>query len=140
MSDSTDASAAGTPEEAPKPALPEAVNLQNSVKERLDESERGDRSVRERVVEALVEEELERRAGVLSAALVRRKDAEAALRKIKPDQTTFAADGTETSVFSKEKFQERKKAQERLTKLDAAIDKVIAEPSAEAYKKLGDLK
>jgi hypothetical protein len=146
MSDSTEAGVpAPTPEPTPAPAptppaLPEAVNLQNSVKERLVEAEGGDKSARERVVSTLVEQELERRAGVLTTALGKRKELDSAFRKIKPDQVTVDAEGVETAVFTKSKHTERKKSLEKLNKLDGLINKVIGSPSAEAYKKLGDFK
>jgi hypothetical protein len=128
---------APAPEEKPKPALPQAVQLQNAVKEGVKGLDTGDTSARSRVVDSLVEQELVRRTGVLSAALTKRKDLQSALNKIKPDQVTVDPEtGDERGVFTKAKFQERKKALETLAKLDKQINAVITDPSPQTYQKL----
>jgi len=41
--------------------------------------------------------------------------------KIKPDHETFDPDGKPTKAFSKEKFEEMRKAKEKLAKMDTAL-------------------
>ena len=144
MSDSTEA---GTPAPTPdstslevrtRPPLPEAVALQKTVKERLKTTDvkDGKESARERVVAALVEEEIVRRTGLLTRALGKRKELSSLVDKCKPDQVTIDAEGNENAVFTKVKHQERKKALEKLGKADKAINAVLVNPSAETYTKL----
>jgi len=134
--------AAEQPQEDVK-AIPAAVQLQNDVKTEVAslDAKGAETSVRSSVIKSLAGEEVRRRVSVLSLALTKRKDAESAVKKIKPthvtatDQTT----GVESKAFTKKEIEERNKLQKKLDKLDAAIGAVIETPSAATYGKLTDL-
>ena len=136
--DSTPESSDSTPE---KPRMPAAIQLQLDVKKKIADVETGGKSARQRVVGAMAEVEMERRVGVLTAALQKRRDLDGDLKKIKPDNVFVDAEGNEVmSSYLKGSQQAMKKLRERRDKLDRLIDAVCLKPTPEAYDKLSKLK
>lgn len=94
-------------------------------------------TVKKRLVDTLVEREVVNRVDMLDKALVRLKDAKKEFDKIKPDVDSFDADGKlVSSLYSKAKADERKKAGELKEKLEKAIDQAL---SGESFDKLREL-
>ena len=124
--------------------LPSAVQLVNDVKSAISDKETNV-SIRDRVVKQLVEQEVSRRASLLASALDKRREADKELQKIKPDTTFFDPSSNNWSqpCFSKNAFETRKKAQEKLDKIDKAIDKAVNDADYSELEKLsksGDTK
>ena len=123
--------------------LPAAIKLQNDAKaqvERTDQPNTGG-NVRELVVNSLAEAEIKRRTEVLKDALNKRGKLEGEIRKVKPS-LSLGVDpdtGKEVKRFTKKEADDRKKLVEKLDNLDAAIAKVLDEPSGETYGKVKDL-
>jgi hypothetical protein len=87
---------------------------------------RGD--VRERLIGTLVEREIGQRVDVLDKALSKREQLERDIRKLKPDDVSYDGDGNVVSAhYSKAKYEELKKAKDKLAKLDTAIEKALAD-------------
>ena len=84
-------------------------------------------TVRDRVVDVLVEEELTKRSNATVAVVRKLDEAVAALRKVdRPDTETFNSDGTPASqTYSKARLDEIKKAKELVDKLSNALDKAF---------------
>ena len=92
--------------------------------------------VRTRLVGALVERELSKRVDTLDKALVKRRELVKDLEKIRAEDT-FDAEGTKVpGTFTKAQNEQRKKAKERLTKFDAALERAFA---GEGFDKLSQL-
>ena len=128
---------------ADEPKLPAAVQLQNDVKKEINTLDKPGSvtSARQRVIDDLAQQELDRRVSVLATALGKRKELSIQVKKVKPDQVFYDAEGNKTSEsFTKAKADELKKLKNKLEKLDGLINTVIEAPSAEAYQKLGDFK
>jgi len=84
--------------------------------------------VNEKVVDHLVALELEKRSTAIVGGLDKLRGLQNDLRKIRPDVGgAFAEDGTETkpTLYSKAKFDERKKLIEQIEKLEKALDLAI---------------
>lgn len=119
-------------------AHPEAITLQNQVKLSIINADKAG-TIRTRVVDTLVEEEIDHRAGLLTKALAKRKAQAKELNKIRPDQCAFNSDGTPAfEHFSKPKLQERQKATQNLAKIDKAIDAAILRADYEGVKKIAE--
>ena len=93
--------------------------------------------IRQMVVDWMANDEVEARKQLVYNAIKDREKLEREIVKIKPDHETFDAEGKPTKMFSKEKFDELKKAKERLAKLDVAIDEALGTPPK--YEKLKNL-
>lgn len=86
------------------------------------------------VVEILVDRELVKRSRALVIVIDMLSEAEGQLRKMKPDQVFYDADGKETaSAFSKAKNDESKKLKEKIAKFEKAIDKAISGDFSDVY-------
>lgn len=84
--------------------------------------------VNEKVIDALVDREVEKRTKLIVDSLDKLRSLQGELRKIKPDVgQSFSEDGTETkpTQYSKAKFEERKKLLEQIAKLQTALDVAI---------------
>lgn len=82
--------------------------------------------VKERVVNLLVEKEVNRRTELISQGLTRLSELDKENRKLsKPDHVTYSGDGTKSEVFSKDQFEQREKLHEKIDKLEKAIAKAI---------------
>lgn len=93
--------------------------------------------VQNRIIDLLVEREVSARVDMIDQALAKLVAFKKDLEKIKPDTSTFTEAGVETRVFSKAKFEEKKKLEEKIAKLEGALDKAL-ENSGE-YNKLVDV-
>ncbi len=84
-------------------------------------------TVRERVVDVLVEEELTKRSNATLAVVRKLDEAMINLRKVdRPDTETFNADGTPASqTYSKSRLEDIKKAKELVEKLSNALEKAF---------------
>lgn len=79
-----------------------------------------------RLVNELVDIEVQARVKALREAVSAREVAEKTLNKIQPDQASYDANGNVVSnTFSKAKLEELRKAKENLKKIDEAIDKAV---------------
>lgn len=84
--------------------------------------------VQGRVVDVLVEKELQKRSDAVVKGLEKLKEAEKDLYKIKPDVCSYNADGSTLSEgWSKPKLEEKKKAEEYVAKITSAIEKALAD-------------
>ena len=120
-------------QEAVAAQIPVAVQLANDVKDAVKGQD-----VRGCVVDFLVKEEVEKRKTMLVKALVARKEAETAVRKVKPDMLTYDETGkVVTSGYTKKTADELKKAKESLARIDKAITAAINEANYDGLKNVG---
>ena len=92
--------------------------------------------VRSRVVSALVERELVKRVEMLDKGLAKLRDVKRDLDKIRPP-VSYTADGQKVEgTFSKADFENLKKARERVTRLESALEKAFA---GQEFDKLANL-
>ena len=85
-------------------------------------------AVNEKVIDALVVRELEKRSDAVLTGLDKIRGLQNDLKKIRPDVGgAFDEDGTEVKpiLYSKAKFEERKKLNEQIEKLQKALDLAI---------------
>jgi hypothetical protein len=85
-------------------------------------------AVNEKVIDHLVSIELEKRSSTIISSLEKLRGLQVELKKIRPDVGgAFDEDGNETkpTLYSKEKFEARKKATEQIEKLQKALDSAI---------------
>ncbi len=79
-----------------------------------------------KVIDKLASLEIEKRADALLNGVNAAISAKRELQKIKPDQQSFDASGkVVTETYSKAKVEERKKAEEKLAKIEAAVEKAV---------------
>lgn len=82
--------------------------------------------VENKVVDVLVQRELDRRSTALVTIIDRLDKAERDFRRLGADVITFDENGAKTSeAFSKARVDERKKAKEQIDKMTKAIDKAL---------------
>lgn len=85
-------------------------------------------AVNEKVIDALVARELEKRSDAVIKGIDKLRTMQNDLKKIKPDVGgAFDENGAEIkpTLYSKAKFEERKKALEQIAKLQNALDLAI---------------
>lgn len=85
-------------------------------------------AVNEKVIDALVARELEKRSDAVLGGLDKLRTMQNDLKKIRPDVGgAFDEDGNEVkpTLYSKAKFDERKKLNEQIEKLQKALDLAI---------------
>lgn len=128
------------PAPAPK-ALPEAVTLQNDVKQALKTQDANGASdnARSRVVKELVEHEMSKREETLADALKKRSAIEKEIKAVKPNITRNGA-GEKVESFTDADWKKREKLQQKLAKFDKLFDAAIATPNTETYNKLREFK
>lgn len=115
--------------------VPAAVAIRIDVKGKVEQAHTAG-TIRSRVVDQLVEEEIGRRADLLAKVFAVREQTARDLDKLRPDQVFYNDKGEKVNeTFSKAKFEERKKATEKLGKIDKALDKAINEANYEDLKK-----
>lgn len=120
---------------APVPApVPATISIKTEAKEQIKAK---NATIRETVIERLVEAELDNRATILAKAIEDREKKDRDLKKIKPDNVVYdAATSEKKETYTAAKFEERKKAQEAINKLDKAIDAALAvDPNWDELKK-----
>lgn len=85
-------------------------------------------SVRDAVVNELANREIARRTNAVVKGFDLLAEAQKELNKIKPDQVSFNGDGTKAQeLWSKAKLEEKKKAEAKIAKITAALDKATAD-------------
>ena len=132
------------------PTLPHAVQIRADVKKRVsDDCKSG--VVRDRIVNQLAEEEIDKRTKALAAALTKRDEIQRDIDKItkNPGQKTFtiATDGSgkvdlkkpDTATFDESQAKEYNQLLDRLEKGDKAIEMAM-NPDNPDFTKLKDLK
>lgn len=84
-------------------------------------------AIRQRLIEKMVGEELEKRVDLLDKAFQKRFELTTALHKInRADQETYNADGSvATQSYTKPRLEEIKKAKEALEKHENALEKAL---------------
>ena len=83
-------------------------------------------TVRDALVKTLTDREVSRRVEALDKALLKRRELQKEVEKIRPKKV-YNADGTEAAgTFSQEEFSNLKKAKEKLAKFEAALEKAFA--------------
>lgn len=83
--------------------------------------------VRDRVIRSMVEKKLSARADIAERALLKLKDSDKELKKLVPDLEQYA-EGSDKPVraYSKERREQRKKAEESKSKLERALETVLS--------------
>ncbi len=118
--------------------VPVFAQLRDKIKDHVDKSKD---SLLDKVSSVLAEKEIERRTVLLISVFEKRKEAERALNKIKPDSILFDANGVKVSEgFTKAGMESLKKAKEALAKIDKAIEKAVNEANFEEAMKVKDMK
>ena len=92
--------------------------------------------VRSRLVSALTERELSKRVDMLDKALVKLKELKKEADKIRPETFVDLAGNKVEGNFTKANWETKKKAMEKLTKLEKAVEKAFA---GEEFDKLANL-
>lgn len=88
-----------------------------------------------KVVDALVNVELERRAGLVHAALRKVDELTDKRKKInEPDVTNFDGEGKEVKMTSAGRMADRKKLDREIEQLNAAVDAAIGETDADKQR------
>ena len=94
--------------------------------------------VREIVIRTMVDAEVNRRTNMLVEAIQKAEQQRRELRKFKPDQISYTENGEVASAtWSKEVLEDKKKATEKLEKLERAIEKAL---TAGEFNDLSNLK
>jgi len=115
-----------------KPAI--AVELKKEVKSKVEEASTNG-TIREMVVEQLVEVEVGNRGTLLKDALDFRDSLFKEFNKVKPDQVQCDETGKVVNEFwSKGRAKELKEVTEKLHKLDGAINKAVEKADYENLK------
>jgi hypothetical protein len=114
-----------------------AANLIAEVQKRVAGS--GD-DLQAAVVEAMVRKELAGREAAIIEALGKLDALDSAIRRLRPDDVKYDADGNKVSeAYSKAKYDELKKLREQRDKLDKLIDRAFTTtPDFAAMKKAAD--
>ncbi len=132
-----------TPASPAAPELPAAIVLANDVKAAVKATDTpgADGNVRSIVIADLASAEVKRRTSLLADALIKRKGLDDARKKITPTIPLGYDPETKKDkfAFDKKSHDALEKADQKLAKLDAAIGKVIEDPSTESYNKLKEV-
>jgi hypothetical protein len=111
-----------------------SVEFWASVRSQVDAKKNG---VAGTVIEHYVEREINSRVEKTIQAIDMLDDLEKQLRKLKPDQEQWDADGKLVSAFySKAKLEERKKITDKSDRIEAALLDVFEKADFEKFKKL----
>ena len=97
-------------------------------------------TVRDALIQTLTSREISRRVELLDKALVKRKEMQKEIDKIKPKKV-FNADGSEAAgTFTQEEFNSLKKAKEKLVKFEKALESAFQGEASgfDALSKGGD--
>lgn len=83
-------------------------------------------NVEDKILDTFVDREVDKRAKAVVNVIDQLVKLEQDLRKIKPDQQFFDADGKETGAsYSKTKVEEKKKLEDRIAKFTNAVNKAV---------------
>jgi len=86
--------------------------------------------VKSKLVDLLVTREINYRVDLLDQALAKLKDLKKELMKVHPDQEHYTSDGVKSLTYSKAKFEEKKKLEDKIEKLDTAIENAMSSPNS----------
>lgn len=92
--------------------------------------------VTEQIISVLVGRKVSERVTLLDEAIAKMLHQKKELAKFKPDQVTFDTAGNKQEVFSKAKFDEKKKAEDKAQSLLSALDKAISTMTNDDFAKL----
>lgn len=122
----------------PTPSPPEKDSAAKILSDIASQVEGSTPQVRENLIAALVQKELDQRLQLLLVAMQKRAEALGELRRIDhPDIVGYDQAGAEVvGHYSKERLKERKEKRERLAKIETAIEKALEND----WSKLRDLK
>jgi chaperonin cofactor prefoldin len=111
-------------DEAVKASSSKSKSLHTMVRTKIEGSTD---AVFNRVVDRLAEDEIKKREDLLVQGLAKLDEADKEVKKIKPDQGSYDADGKliGEATFSKAKADELKKAREKLEKISNALEKAF---------------
>lgn len=109
------------------------VSLTEEVATLVSDKSKG---VKEQVVKALADKEVELRVSCTMACVDKLKEEKNKLNRLKPDTVFFGEDGKETKQFSKAKFEERKKLLETIDKLEKALELAFDKNDFQKVKEL----
>jgi hypothetical protein len=114
-------------DETPSTPTPEPVSASKSIGIKVAEQiSAAGSEILDRVVEKLAEVEIAKRADALLNAVNAAVTTQRELYKVKPDQQSYDASGKVVSeTYSKARFEEKKKLEEKLAKIEAAVDKAV---------------
>lgn len=90
--------------------------------------------VKEKLGGILADRESEKRVNALVIAFDNIQKLEADFKKMNPDNVTFDTEGNEIKVFSKNRFEERKKLEERIQKYDRAFGHAVGGDFKDLYE------
>lgn len=93
--------------------------------------------IQDELVNLLVRRELDKRVSLLDSALSKLDELRKNLNKIKPDNVLYDETGAIVqNSYTKAKLDEKKKATEKVEKLDKAIESALALSAPDAFQKL----
>ena len=81
--------------------------------------------VAKRLEDAMVEKEVARRASVLDSAIQKYEEFSDQLKKMKPDNVSVSDDGVKTATWTIKAHEARERLQEKLNKLESAINSAL---------------
>ena len=97
-------------------------------------------AVSDKVVNTIVDAEIERRASIILVALAKVDEVTAQRKKIEsPDDVRYDLDKKEVRGFTPKRIAEQKKLDETVANLNKAIELCLTENTEESYDKLGKL-
>lgn len=96
----------------------------------------GSQAVEDRVVEVLVEEEMGKRTQVVVNAVNSINKQKKELNKINRNDVLTYVDGKEVTAMSKQRYDDIKKATEKLEKTESLLAKALENNNADDYGKL----
>lgn len=102
-------------------------------------SELGSKKVVDSVVNILVNKEIENRSTLLLSAIKQFEELNKQLNKIQPDMVSYNEDGTKVaSNWSKQKLEEKRKIEEKIKKIDNAVNKATEQNDWSSINNLGN--
>lgn len=129
---------APTATDAPKPdpkKLSPLDEIKRDAQAAIDESHSSG-AIRAKVVQTLVDTEVDRRSQLLLAAYQKARETQAALARLKPDTKYHIVAGETVEAYSDAQHKERTKLESQLAKQTAAISKAIEHADYACLEKL----
>lgn len=103
------------------------ISLRTAVHEKIKES---NSEIAERAAAILADDVVTKRVGLVTQAYTVIDEAEKELNKIRPDIVHYAPEGgLETKHFSKDQWEKKKKAEEKIAKLKKSLEMALNDPS-----------
>lgn len=107
--------------------------IQEAVAEKITKS---GENVANIVIKKLAEIEISKRVDIITKAIQKQELLEKDLKKINKNDVVTYIDEIATEVMSKNRFEEIKKAKEKIEKITKSIDYALTQNSFDAYNKL----